>query len=275
MTVLYDTFKGTLGLQLKSEKKAKTVHVSHLDNNLEADKSMVQNFDNFTLVSQSPEMQCAKKIKPPTFYKMVLSGFQHRPSCKFVLRQPYQRIENPPQLGNGKYALHRFLLSTSKDIGVDVKTMGSVTSVLSVRESSIASSHGIAVGDILCKFGSSGLILGTLADLRGNEEDADSTLHIEVLRIATRYFTIAILKEQSLVNYDTSKPKTPLNNKTPPKTPLNTNNLASSDISSKYSSQTPIQANVSKPSTLKEMTSPPMPQHVVIPPHQSKLKKKK
>jgi hypothetical protein len=166
--------------------------VSHLDNNLEADKRGVRKFDIFTLVSQSPEMQLAKKIKPPTFYKMVFSGLQHRP-CKFVLRCPYERIQTPPQLGNGKYALHRFVLSTSKDIGVDVKTMGSVTSVLSVCESSIASRHGIAVGDILCKFGSSGRILGTLADLRGNEEDAHSTLHIEVLRLATRYFPIAIL----------------------------------------------------------------------------------
>jgi len=103
-----DTFKGTLGLQLKSKKKSKTVHVSHLDNNLEADKRGVRNFDIFTLVSQSPEMQLAKKIKPPTFYEMVLSGLQHRP-CKFVLRRPYQRIQTPPQLGNGKYALHRFV----------------------------------------------------------------------------------------------------------------------------------------------------------------------
>ena len=134
-----DTFKGTLGLQLKSEKKSKTVHVSHLDNNLEADKRGVRKFDIFTLVSQSPEMKLAKKNKPPTFYEIVFSGLQQRP-CKFILRRPYQRIQTPPELGNGKYALHRFVLSTSKDIGVDVKTMGSVTSVLSVRESSIASS---------------------------------------------------------------------------------------------------------------------------------------
>jgi len=98
-----------------------------------------------------------------------------------------------------------------------VKIMGSITSVSAVREPSIASRHGIAAGDILCKFGSSGLILGTLADLRGNEKDAEDPLYIEVLWLVTHYFPISIFKKQSPVNYDTSKPKTPLNNKTPQK----------------------------------------------------------
>ena len=83
--------------------------------------------------------------------------------------------------------------------------MGSITSVSAVRQPSLASRHGISAGDILCKFGSSGLILGTVADLRGNEKDTDSLLYIEVLQLATRYFPISILKAQSPISYPTKK----------------------------------------------------------------------
>jgi len=51
------TFKGLLGLQFKSEAKSDTVHVSHLDNDFEADKRGVRIFDIFTLVTKSPELK--------------------------------------------------------------------------------------------------------------------------------------------------------------------------------------------------------------------------
>ena len=239
------TFKGLLGLQFKSEAKSDTVHVSHLDNDFEADKRGVRRFDIFTLVTKSPEL----KNKNATFYEIVLSGLQQRP-CKFIVRRPYQRIQTPPELGNGKYALHRFVLSTSKDIGVDLKTRRSVTSVFSVLPSSLAARHGIVVGDILCKFGSSGRILGTLADLRGNEEDADSTLHIEVLRLVTRYYPISNLKEQELLNYD-AKPTTPLINNNQPKSPLNTTSTPKSPSNTPSTPKSPLNTNNSPSSKPK------------------------
>jgi len=58
------TFKGLLGLQFKSEAKSDTVHVSHLDNDFEADKRGVRRFDIFTLVTKSPELK--KKMQHST-----------------------------------------------------------------------------------------------------------------------------------------------------------------------------------------------------------------
>jgi hypothetical protein len=51
------TFKGLLGLQYKSEAKSNTVHVSHLDNDFEADKRGVRRFDIFTFVTKTPELE--------------------------------------------------------------------------------------------------------------------------------------------------------------------------------------------------------------------------
>ena len=182
---------------------------------------------------------------------------------------------------------------------------GSIMSVLDVCYSSLASRSGVRVGDVLCKFGSLGRKVGTMANLRGNAIEADSPISIEVLRVAKHYFPITIIRAQPSLNYSVSSPKTSLNTTppiqqpvpnpsskpslktpiktSPPKALLNHTSPTQQQIkqsvpiedTSKPSLSTPVQSNVSKVATIQTTNQPIMHAKDIIPRRKSELKKKK